>query len=167
MKLMKALAVSAILLSSAVAANAADYNLGTLTTPSTVTFGPNSVAAGSFLDKIFFSLADPSNTSIGTGQLTLTLNGTWFDHISDLSANLFKSDNTWEAGGLDFSVSNLANGDYYLKVKGLADGSAGGLYGGAINLSTVTPVPEPSVWGTLLAGLVLMGFMAFRRKETH
>jgi len=60
-------------------------------------------------------------------------------------------------GGLD-SVNSF--GDYFVHIAGISSGTAG--YNGTLSL--VSPVPEPEVYGMLLAGLGLMGFVARRRK---
>ncbi|MFM9913822.1 MAG: FxDxF family PEP-CTERM protein [Methylophilaceae bacterium] len=164
MKFVKHLLVSAVLLGSAVGAQAADYNLGTLSAGYTG-FGPNSVISGSFVDKINFNLSGLSNESFGAGALNFTLGGLPFLNINNLSMSLFDSNDTLQSSGLDFTVNSLTSGNYYLKVTGTATGFAGGLYAGGINTVNVTPVPEPDALSLMLSGLAMLGFMAYRRRQ--
>lgn len=55
-------------------------------------------------------------------------------------------------------------GTYTLQIKGTVSGSAGGSYGGVLNIAQ--PVPEPETYGMLLAGLSIVGF-ASRRKNNQ
>ncbi len=50
----------------------------------------------------------------------------------------------------------------YLHVSGFTTGSAGGLYSGAISVS---PVPEPEVWAMMLVGAGLVGFRLRNRSK--
>jgi hypothetical protein len=60
------------------------------------------------------------------------------------------------------TTSNLAAGDYYVKVSGMLVSNGSGSFGANINLA---PVPEPETYGMLLAGLGALGFLARRRKQ--
>lgn len=164
MKFVKQLLVSAVLLGSAVGAQAADYNLGTLSAGFTG-FGPNSVISGSFVDKINFTLTGLTNDSFGVGALNFTVGGLPVLNINNLSMSLFDSNDTALSSGLDFTVNSLTNGNYYLKVTGTATGLLGGLYTGGINTVNVTPVPEPDALSLLMSGLAMLGFMAYRRRQ--
>lgn len=160
MKFIKQLLVSALLVGASFGAHAADYDLGNLSA-GTTEFGEYSVT-GSFLDKIAFTLDSDSIGSFGAGPLNFKVAGKDVRHISNLNMSLFNSSNVNLGGGLEFSLSPLAAGNYYLQISGLADGTKGGYYAGAIEIS---PVPEPGTWTTLLAGLAMFGFMAYRRRE--
>lgn len=107
----------------------------------------------------------------GTRDLVGSLSGTSTKGISFTAFNLLASDMTTVLsvgtltnvgprlafGGLE-SVN--AMGDYFVHIAGISSGTGG--YDGTLSL--VTPVPEPEVYGMLLAGLGLMGFVARRRK---
>jgi hypothetical protein len=49
----------------------------------------------------------------------------------------------------------------FIKVTGTTTGSLGGFYIGAIS---VTPVPEPSTWTMIAAGVMLLGFRSVARR---
>jgi hypothetical protein len=51
---------------------------------------------------------------------------------------------------------NVASGPMFLNVTGVANGSLGGIYSGAI--LAVTPIPEPEIWAMMLVGAGLVGF---------
>lgn len=107
----------------------------------------------------------------GTRDLVGSLSGTSTKGITFTAFNLLASDMTTilaegtlanvgprlAFGGLD-SVNSF--GDYFVNIAGISTGTAG--YNGTLSL--VSPVPEPEVYGMLLAGLGLMGFVARRRK---
>jgi hypothetical protein len=54
-------------------------------------------------------------------------------------------------------------GTYVLEVRGNVTGSAGGAYGGALNIS---PVPVPAALPSMLSALGLLGTLARRRRVT-
>jgi hypothetical protein len=60
------------------------------------------------------------------------------------------------------TATNLAAGDYYVRVSGLLVSDTSGSFGANINLA---PVPEPETYGMMLAGLGVLGFLARRRKQ--
>lgn len=61
-----------------------------------------------------------------------------------------------------FSFTNLAAGTYTLKFNLIG----GGHYTGSYTINPVTvPVPEPEMYGMMLAGLALIGVIAFRRQK--
>ena len=68
----------------------------------------------------------------------------------------------------DFLVADSLNGSDTVgfTFAGLGDGLGIDLHneGGKISLTVITAVPEPETYAMLLAGLGLMGFMAYRRK---
>lgn len=160
MKYIKQLMVSAMLLGASVGAHATDYDLGVLNAGFTG-FGANAVS-GSFLDKINFALGGDSAGSFGAGPLNFSVGHAPILNISNLSMSLFDSSANHLGSGLDFTLSSLSAGSYYLQVTGVANGAFGGIYAGGIDVS---PVPEPGVWSSLMAGLAMLGFMAYRRRQ--
>jgi hypothetical protein len=64
------------------------------------------------------------------------------------------------------NASNLGIGDYYIEVTGTVKGVNGGSYGGSLNVTAATAVPEPATYGMLLGGLGLIGFVARRKKQS-
>ncbi|MCV2369547.1 FxDxF family PEP-CTERM protein [Roseateles oligotrophus] len=65
--------------------------------------------------------------------------------------------------GLSGNVTNsvsLTAGNYFYKVTGNAAGISGGAY---TLTSTLQPIPEPTTYALLLAGLGVVGFVARRR----
>jgi hypothetical protein len=109
----------------------------------------------------------------GTRDFVGSLSGTSGKNISFTAFNLVASDLTTilaegtltnssprlAFGGVD-SINSV--GDYFVHVAGVASGAAG--YTGTLSL--VSQVPEPEVYGMLLAGLGLMGFVARRRNAS-
>jgi hypothetical protein len=64
---------------------------------------------------------------------------------------------TWNVATL---LATPVSGPLVLTIHGI---SAGGSYGGDINV-TMAPVPEPTTYGMLLAGVGILGMLARRRK---
>lgn len=59
---------------------------------------------------------------------------------------------------------NVMGGDYFIHIAGaVADSGGAGGYGGQVHL--VSPVPEPEVYGMLLVGLGLIGFIGHRKQK--
>jgi hypothetical protein len=58
------------------------------------------------------------------------------------------------------TFSNVAAGSYYYKVTGKVEGPFGGSF---LLSSNLVPVPEPSTYAMLLAGLAAVGLMVRRR----
>jgi PEP-CTERM motif len=161
----------AILVGASFGAHATEKDLGNIATNVPTVF------AGSVLS---FTL--PSD--LGTGgigfavenfPLTLPNNGGSFNTlltsvslVSDPDGIRFDSDDkvlqTVSATGngpISFSsFDSSLHGSAYVSVAGIANGTSGGLYNGAISIS---PVPEPEAFAMLLAGLGLMGAVVRRR----
>ena len=153
-------------LASTQASADASYNIGALDAAPYSTTNPYlnnaSVAPGSFLDQYNFSLNNFNQVSNSVSQLTLSLGALNVLDISNLRMRLFSVSNGWQATvlGQGQISTALANGSYFVKIDGIADGLAGGNY----TFSAVAnPVPEADTFAMMLAGLGMMGFVAARR----
>jgi hypothetical protein len=170
MKISKSvLAVAALALGS-VSAQAATDNWGT---HDFAEVGAK-VVSGSFVDYFLFTL-DPAATVTSTVVANNNLNilniesgkySLWSDGgdgvggAADAQIASFTFDGTT---GSTFNSLILSTGSYFYKVEGnVAQGAFAGLY---TITSTLAPVPEPSTYAMLLAGLGAVGFMARRRKS--
>ncbi len=131
--------------------------------------------AGSFIDTYLFSLAAPI-ASDSSAAVTLSLGGS---DITGGSYSLFKTldysvgtlaDDTlvggaWSFDGTTGATANTVSigaGNYYFVLGGTA-ASQGGSY---LFASTVTPVPEPGVLASVLAGLGFLA-VAVRRRQPN
>lgn len=158
---------AALALVASFGAQAANYTVGTLTpTPAA---GVNQIA-GSFQDKLLFTIADPNNL-LGGNVANLPISVGVFNilNISGLSVSLFDSSNTSFSSLITPSGSNafiatgyLAAGNYEMRVSGTGTGWGGA--GGYSYAMMAVPVPEPEAWAMLVAGLGLMGAIARRRR---
>jgi len=171
MKSTKQLLTAIALAAAAVTASAADYELTTnLNLVNTKNFGNafngTEYYGKTFLDTYNFEFLSQSDldavvTSIATRNI-FDLNITSFDLYN--SAGLVLNGSQENSGGLDlWLLSGLAldGGKYSLKVGGSILGTAGGSYGGNINVS---PVPEPETYAMLGIGLAVIGYAGRRRK---
>ena len=172
LKFVAAAAVSAVLLASG-AANATTTALGPAVVGTPLSFGGLVPAAGGFQDYFTFSL--PANGGSGYSVANFTLLGSLYNTmLSTLSvftnANgiMFDGDDALVSvttlpgsGQLAFALPSQPAGNYYLQVAGVANGTNGGIYTGAIS---VTAVPEPETYAMMLAGLAALGFLARRRQ---
>lgn len=168
-KLISALMGSALLACAACAnANAnAIHSIGILDTAPYSIANPyvnNASVQGIFLDTYNFSLNNPHWVTGSINQFTLSLGAYNVINIDGLALKLFDVSNNWlaEVGGAGQISNMLAGGSYYVTISGIANGLAGGNYTFA---AVAQPVPEPSSWSLLLAGLAVAGFMAFRRRS--
>ncbi|HHS99627.1 MAG TPA: PEP-CTERM sorting domain-containing protein [Thiomicrospira sp.] len=66
------------------------------------------------------------------------------------------------ASGTSHFYGDLDAGSYYLTLSGKIKGESSNY---SISTLSVSPVPEPSTYALMLAGLGLVGFMARRRKQ--
>lgn len=76
----------------------------------------------------------------------------------------------WSFDGTTGSTSHpalLSAGNYYFSVTGNATGTSGGRYAISSQLTPVAPVPAPDSFPLLAAGLGLLGFMAWRRRQAE
>lgn len=167
---MKILAAAATIMISS-GAQATDYSFGDVT--GMQVNGVNPVAVGGFIDNLFFTIDFPS---IGTGVLSdVFVNAPTMPNfdITGMSANLWADMGTvGSVDVLDIPLQLVGSGDYiqgsgpllagnyYFQLTGSGAGALGGQY--FYNAAAV-PVPEPTTWAMLLAGVGLVGLKWSRR----
>lgn len=174
MKLATAAAVAAGLLATA-GANATTTHLGAAAVGVPLPFAGYVPAAGLFGDTFTFSLPTNGGTGYSVTNFTL-IPGTFNTILNTLSlfSNpdnvLFNGDDTWLAtssvpgvNSIDLAFAATPAGNYYITVGGVANGTMGGIYNGAISVSAA-PIPEPETYAMMLAGLAALGFLARRRQ---
>ena len=153
-------------------------NLGNVSTTVPTPFQGTVIPAGTFLDEFSFTL--PANGGSGYSVLNFPLDlpgfGTFntlfttLTLVSDPDGTPFTSDDqilktvTAPANATSLSLvwGPTAGGSMYLAVGGIANGTKGGLYSGAISVSAV---PEPTIWLLMLGGIGLLGWMRVRKSE--
>ncbi len=83
-----------------------------------------------------------------------------------LLATFGPSDNNFSNQGAEFTLTNgmIQSGFNYIWFIGTTSGQGGDGYKG-VGAVDLAPVPEPSTWAMLLAGLGMLGFMARRRAK--
>lgn len=83
-----------------------------------------------------------------------------------LLATFGPSDNNFSNQGAEFTLTNglINQGFNYIWFIGTTTGQGGDGYKG-VGTVDLAPVPEPSTWAMLLAGLGMLGFMARRRAK--
>lgn len=177
-----AAAVALVLSAPAMAATCTGGgSLGTLGPPGAALFGESFSSAGSYLDCYSFSLTSAADSFGGVLELDVLLNKLAID-VTGVSLFTGASSIGQSTGGLVgadytpsyFSFGSLAAGSYTLAVAstvnrdaGLWDASVG--YVGLLATSRATvasPAPEPETYAMMLAGLVGIGAMVRRRKQS-
>lgn len=131
--------------------------------------------SGSFNDLYNFSVAAPS--SFAGVALALNLDIPFLPgveyHIRDFGISLTDGNGLRVAdfdGRDGFSLAAVigTGTNYTFSVSGFVDGSWGGGYAAAMNVSpVVSPIPEPSTYALMLAGLGMVGFMTSRRRRVE
>lgn len=156
-------------------ANATVTDLGNVNPAIPTTFTGSVLSPGPFND--IFSFILPPNSGSGYSILNFPLSipgaGNFNTIISSISLYsnadgiLFNGDDTNVAsflvpGGntIGFTGESSLGGNMYISISGIANGSLGGLYSGAISVSAI---PEPETYAMLLAGLGIIGAIVRRR----
>jgi hypothetical protein len=145
-----------------------DGFINTFNSAATATLGAPADPGFSFYDDYVFTVA---NSTVDVGSFLLN-ESTTFD-INDLQMRLYSvigngtlpvlGDSPaglvagWSSNDIN---ATLSAGSYVLEVRGDVVGSAGGSYGGLIDLQ---PVPLPAALPLLLSGLGLLGGFARKR----
>lgn len=168
-------AALAVLTCASLSANAALTDLGSLDATFPNTFQGMVSGSGSFSDIFTFTLTSSSDLSFSVANFavpslynTILTSASLFSNADN---SLYSADDilltpaSTQTGQLGSAFSALGAGSYYLQVTGISTGSMGGLYSGALNVSSVSAVPEPETYAMLLAGLGLIGTIARRRNK--
>lgn len=154
-------------------------DLGTIPTGDQPTIFNGTVLGSqqSFSDLFTFSLSEP-NVSSGYSvvNVPLEVSNFSFDTVLATMSLVSAGANGVIGGGDDVLLASTVvpggdslsleynqplTGPAYLNITGVADGSTGGIYAGAI----AGVVPEPETYAMLLAGLGLMGAVVRRRSR--
>lgn len=173
LKLIAAAALTAVVFASG-AAHATTTALGAAVVGTPLSFGGLVPAKGPFTDTFTFTL--PANGGSGYSVANFTLLGSAYNTMlstlslfSDPDGTPFSMDDTLigtsstpGGGSLGLALGAQPAGMYYITVGGVANGTVGGIYTGAIS---VTAVPEPETYAMMLAGLAALGFLARRRRN--
>ncbi|SCY76549.1 PEP-CTERM protein-sorting domain-containing protein [Nitrosospira sp. Nl5] len=162
--------------SAGVHAHTGEHTLGNVAVDVPTSFNNALSAPGAFNDIFSFTLPATASSGYTVQNFPLTIpdGGSFNTMLTSLSlvsnpdGVLFNQDDTVlrTVANSDGSESiNLAwgqplQGDAYLSIAGIANGTEGGLYHGAI-----AAIPEPETYAMLLAGLGLMGAVVRRRSS--
>jgi hypothetical protein len=172
---LKSIAAAVLSLLAVGASNATTTALGPVSIGAPLAFG-GFAAPGPFLDIFTFTL--PANSGSGYTVSNFTFLPaqfntvfTNFNLVSNADGIIGNADDhvvasATSAGAANMSLTFAANagGNYYLSVIGLTNGTSGGVYNGAISVSAV---PEPQTYALMLAGVGMVGFLAFRRSRNR
>jgi hypothetical protein len=172
----KALCAVLLVAGACGAANATVTDLGAISLGPPTPFQGTVIPSGPFLDTFTFTL--PNNGGSGYSILNFPLDipgvgnfNTVFTNmqlVSNADGIIGNADDHVVAHTSGTNVNSLSltwgpssGGNMYLTIDGIANGTVGGLYSGAI--SATVPIPEAATWAQLVIGLGLMGFAMRRR----
>jgi PEP-CTERM motif-containing protein len=135
------------------------FNLGTLSP--TIQTQTDIFGAGSFAD-IFNFTVDASHSMVSSSTVPLAPGGTVSStSVTGLQLELFSGFNapgtTPLFTGLNLDAAFLTPGEFSTRISGTA-----GPLGGGFQFS-IAATPEPAEWMLMLAGLVVLGFVARRK----
>lgn len=163
-KLLVGIATAGVITGSALAQTTTDLGTLSSTPVEQSEFFPS---GSSFADIFNFSMPTGEHMFQGSAGSFMP-EGTSVEatHVSNLSLSVFDASGSelgsvTSSNGTTINMSGvLTEGTYSLKISGLADGELGGGY-----QFSVSAAPEPAEWMMLLAGLVVVTFMARRRSS--
>ena len=131
---------------------------GTIKDSATVTLAGGTYALGGAFSETVGSLTLSANSTIdfgaGFGASTLTFNGTYTPTFKLTVSNFDVGDVLILGGNVTSSLSNTSLFSF--------SGGFTSSYNSGTSLTTITAVPEP---GTIAAGLVIVGFIAWRERR--
>lgn len=172
---LKAVAVAVTLATSGFA-NAATYDIGTISPGTTFTDYVSVPRLGVFEDFYTFSLTTSGQSDV-TRTITYTIDDAFTEARSgfigltrglyDAATNVQVAWTSFDATAQRYFYDALAAGDYYFKVagEGWRDGDhiEPPRYNALVNISAA--VPEPQTYAMLLAGLGILGTVIQRRSR--
>jgi len=123
------------------------------TTANNSIFQMISTTVGAIYD-LSFDYSPREGVSSQSNPIRAFWNGSLLTQIT--GSGIGKAGNNWVT--TTFSVIGTGSDKLSFSAAGVSDSLGGGL-------DNVSLVPEPGVWSSLSAGLLLIGFMAFRRKN--
>ncbi|MDO9050426.1 MAG: PEP-CTERM sorting domain-containing protein [Methylotenera sp.] len=126
------------------------------TTSNNSIFQMISTTAGDLYD-LSFDYSPRMGVSSQSNIIQAFWNGSLLSQIT--GSGVGKTGNNWYT--LSFSVIGSGSDKLTFSAAGISDSFGGSLD----NVSLVSLVPEPGIWSSLSAGLMLIGFMGFRRKN--
>jgi len=156
---------------SATAPAPACSSLGTLGPPAIALFGNSFSRAGTYTDCYSFSLSSSTHAFGGTLEIDPMFNRL---DIDVQSVSLYSGDTLLgtDSSPLFFSFGDLLGGAYTLAVQSLVENDPGwwnkpvGYVGALVTVGApVAPVPEPSTYALMLAGLGAVAWVARRRRQ--
>lgn len=167
-----ALGLAAAGASAAAPACSSVGKLGTLGPPGFATFGNSFSSKGHYTDCYTFSLNSSANSFGGTLEIDPMFNRL---DIDVQSVSLYSAGGGWlgtDDSPMFFSFSGLLDSAYTLAIESLVVRDRGllnlpvGYVGGLVTMAApVAPVPEPSTYALMLAGLAAVGWVARRRRQ--
>lgn len=162
----KELAAATAILVSGAASAVTPGDLGTIDN-SAITINNTHLGSAAFVDIYLF---DVTGSGLGVGvvfDFTLPKLDIEFSSLSfvDLTTSTVLATDTDGTDG--WAVGTVLPGahEYAFEVAGTPTGRLGGTYLGKLITFVPTPVPEPSTYALLLAGLGVVGYLGRRRKQ--